>query len=90
MMVAQSLVIVSVLLGQLVGLGADQRAHFWYDPSNWGLGWQLCSMNRLSQKSVDPAYELDEVPAWKVAFSEEELRAKLTEDEYWVTQHKGT
>ena len=84
------LVIFSVLLGQLVGLRADQHAPFWYDPSNWGLGWQLCSMNRLSQKSVDPTYEPDAAPAWKVTFTEEELRERLTQDEYWVTQQKGT
>jgi hypothetical protein len=35
-------------------------------------------------------YTAGSAPAPKVKFSEEELRAKLTEEEYQVTQNKGT
>lgn len=37
-----------------------------------------------------PVYKAGEVPAPKVTFTEEELKAKLTEQEFQVTQNKGT
>lgn len=37
----------------------------------------------------DPTYKAGEAPAPKVTFTEVELRAKLTEEEYSVTQGKG-
>ena len=41
------------------------------------------------KQGSDPVYKAGEQPAPKVKFSEEELRAKLTEEEYNVTQNKG-
>lgn len=39
--------------------------------------------------SGDSTYKAAQVPAPKVTFTEEELRAKLTDEEYSVTQGKG-
>ena len=46
-------------------------------------------MNRLSRKSVEPTYEPSEAPTPKITFTEKELRARLNDDEYWVTQQQG-
>ena len=45
--------------------------------------------NQTVTKGNDPIYQAGEVPAPKVTFTEEELRAKLTDEEYHVTQTKG-
>lgn len=45
--------------------------------------------NQASNKGHDPTYEADEAPAPEITFTEEELRSKLTTEEYHVTQEKG-
>lgn len=45
--------------------------------------------NQQVTKGNDPVYKTGEMPAPKVTFTEEELRAKLTQEEYNVTQNKG-
>lgn len=45
--------------------------------------------NQVVTKGNDPVYKTGEEPTPKVTFTEEELRAKLTEEEYNVTQGKG-
>lgn len=40
-------------------------------------------------KGNDPIYKVDEQPKPEVTFTEEELRAKLTEEQYNVTQNKS-
>ena len=78
-----------ILLVQVASLNAGQHHRYWYDPLNWGFGWKLCSMNRLSRKTVEPTYEPSEAPTPNIKFSEKELRARLNEDEYWVTRQRG-
>ena len=45
--------------------------------------------NARAASSSTTSYKAEEAPAPKVKFTEEELRAKLTEQEYNVTQNKG-
>ena len=45
--------------------------------------------NQVVTKGNDPVYKAGEVPKPKVTFTEKELREKLTEEEYAVTQTKG-
>ena len=78
-----------ILLVQVTSLNAGQHHRYWYDPLNWGFGWNLCSMDRLSRKSVEPTYEPSDAPTPKITFTEKELRARLNDDEYWVTQQQG-
>lgn len=45
--------------------------------------------NQASKKGNDPTYNAKEAPAPELKFSEEELRSRLTAEEYHVTQEKG-
>ena len=45
--------------------------------------------NQASNKSNDPTYSAKEAPAPELKFSEEELKSRLTAEEYHVTQEKG-
>ena len=45
--------------------------------------------NQASNKGNDPTYKTDEAPAPELKFTEEELRSRLTAEEYHVTQEKG-
>ena len=45
--------------------------------------------NQAVTKGDDPVYKVGEAPKPKVTFTEEELRDKLTPEEYNVTQNKG-
>ena len=46
--------------------------------------------NQVSNKGHDPTYKAEEeAPAPEITFTEEELRSKLTAEEYRVTQEKG-
>ena len=42
-----------------------------------------------ANSSNEPAYRVGEAPPPKLTFNQEELKAKLTEEEYNVTQNKG-
>lgn len=46
-------------------------------------------MGKVVSKDDDPVYKVDEAPAPKVTFTEEELKTRLTQQEYDVTQGKG-
>lgn len=46
-------------------------------------------MGKVVSKDDDPVYKADEAPAPKVTFTEEELKTRLTQQEYDVTQGKG-
>lgn len=45
--------------------------------------------NQASSKGDDPTYSAAQAPAPTVKFTEEELRSRLTKEEYHVTQQKG-
>ena len=45
--------------------------------------------NQASSKGDDPTYSAKEAPAPELAFTEEELRSRLSAEEYRVTQGKG-
>ena len=45
--------------------------------------------NQVSNKGDDPTYNAKEVPAPELTYTEEELRGRLTAEEYHVTQEKG-
>lgn len=45
--------------------------------------------NQVSNKGDDPTYSADKAPAPELTYTEEELRSRLTADEYRVTQEKG-
>lgn len=45
--------------------------------------------NQASVKGDDPTFKAGEEPKPELTFTEEELKAKLTEEEYRVTQEKG-
>ena len=45
--------------------------------------------NQVSNKGDDPTYKAENAPAPELTFTEEELRSKLTAEEYHVTQEKG-
>ena len=45
--------------------------------------------NQASNKGNDPTYKVDEAPAPELKFTDEELKSKLTAEEYHVTQEKG-
>ncbi len=46
--------------------------------------------NRTSSKGSDPVYKTGEEPKPELTFTEEDLRARLTEQQYNVTQQKAT
>lgn len=45
--------------------------------------------NQVSNKGGDPTYSTAEVPAPKLTFPEDELKSRLSAEEYHVTQEKG-
>ena len=45
--------------------------------------------NQVSNKGDDPTYSAKEVPAPELTYTEEELKSRLTAEEYRVTQEKG-
>ena len=45
--------------------------------------------NQVSNKGNDPTYNSKEAPAPELTYTEEELRSRLTAEEYHVTQEKG-
>ena len=45
--------------------------------------------NQASSKGDDPTYSAKEAPAPELAFTKEELRSRLSAEEYRVTQEKG-
>ena len=45
--------------------------------------------NQVSNKGNDPTFSAKEAPAPEITYTEEELKSRLTADEYRVTQEKG-
>lgn len=45
--------------------------------------------NQVSNKGDDPTYSAKEVPAPELTYTKEELKSRLTAEEYRVTQEKG-
>ena len=81
--------VLSLQLFHLHVTSGASHERYWYEPSNWALGWQTCSLDRLSRRSTGTTYRPDELPEPHVSFTDEELRARLSEEQYWVTQKKG-
>ena len=50
---------------------------------------RLSMGNQESVKEDDPTFRVAETPKPELTFTEEELRVKLSEEEYRVTQQKG-
>jgi hypothetical protein len=45
--------------------------------------------NQASSKGDDPTYSSKEAPAPELTYTEEELKSRLSAEEYRVTQEKG-
>ena len=45
--------------------------------------------NQVSNKGDDPTYSSKDAPAPELTYTEEELKGRLTAEEYRVTQEKG-